>query len=110
MTKTINPIDSGSFCVEETEHVDINKLIRRFNVKAKEAFIKSQIEINGLKMELTTSKTRYGQRFWFVCPKCSKRIAIVYKHPITGVVACRQCNKLYYRSQKYKDMVEQKLI
>lgn len=108
--KTINPNDSGRFCVESTEQIDINKLIRKFNTKAKESFIQSQIDIDGLNLQLTTSKTRYGLRLWFLCPKCNKRIGKLYKHPLTGIIACRTCNNLYYKSQKFKGMLEQKLI
>lgn len=108
--KPIKPIDSGKFLVESTEQIDINKLIRQFNYKAKEAFIKSQVQIEGLELKLATSKTRFGLRLWFICPNCNKRVGKLYKHPLTNVVACRICNNLDYRSRKFKGMIEQKIV
>lgn len=108
--KTIKPIDSGSFLVETAEQININDLIKQFYLQAKESFIKSQINIEGLEVKLTTSKTRYGLRFWFTCPSCNKRIGKLYKHPLTGIVACRTCNNLVYKSQKFKGMLEQKIL
>lgn len=108
--KIINPNDSGKILVEHAEQIDINKLIREFNLQAKIAFIQSKLDIDGLNLELTTSKTRYGERLWFLCPQCRNRVGKLYKHPITGLIACRQCNNLYYSSQRFKGMLEQKLI
>ena len=39
-----------------------------------------------------------GQRHWFTCPRCSKRVAVLYapgRH-----FACRLCNSLSYPTQK----------
>lgn len=108
--KTIKPIDSGRFLVETAEQININDLIRQFYLQAKESFIKSQIEVDGLELELTTSKTRYGLRLWFICPNCNKRVGKLYKHPLTSTIACRTCNNLVYKSQKFKGMLEQKVL
>lgn len=108
--KIIKPIDSGSFLVETAKQININDLVKQFYLQAKESFIKSQINVEGLEVKLTTSKTRYGLRFWFTCPSCNKRIGKLYKHPLTGVVACRTCNNLVYKSQKFKGMLEQKIL
>ncbi len=108
--KTIKPIDSGRFLVDSAVQIDINRLIRQFNFQAKEVFIKSNINIEGLELKLTTTKTRYGLRFWFTCPKCGKRVAKLYEHPLSKVIACRTCNKLVYKNQKFKGMLEQKIL
>lgn len=108
--KTIKPIDSGRFLVETSEQININDIIRQFYLQAKESFIKSQTKIDGLELVLTTSKTRYGLRFWFTCPNCNKRVEKLYKHPLTGAIACRACNNLVYKSQKFKGMLEQKVL
>ena len=39
-----------------------------------------------------------GQRRWFTCPKCSKRVAVLYAPGRT--FACRQCCGLAYATQK----------
>lgn len=38
-----------------------------------------------------------GQRAWFHCPKCGKRVVILYGG---GVFACRHCHKLNYQCQR----------
>jgi hypothetical protein len=38
-----------------------------------------------------------GKQVWFVCPLCSKRVAILYEGPKS--LSCRTCNRLKYRSQ-----------
>lgn len=108
--KTIKPIDSGKFLTETVEHIDINKLIKQFKAEAKQSFIRSQINIEGLELKLATSKTRYGQRLWFSCPNCKKRVGKLYKHPLSKAVACRICNNLDYRCRRFKGMIEQKPI
>ena len=108
--KTIKPIDSGKFLAETVEQIDINQLIRQFNIQAKESFIKSQLNIQGLVVKLVTSKTKYGLRFWFSCPICSKRVGKLYKHPLSEAIACRTCNNLDYKSRRFKGMLEQKIV
>ena len=39
-----------------------------------------------------------GYRTWFVCPKCDKRVAVLYKADRNFL--CRHCNKLTYASQQ----------
>ncbi|UAT31468.1 hypothetical protein K7T73_04340 [Bacillus badius] len=47
---------------------------------------------------LSNTKTGFGQRKWFHCPKCGQRIAILY---IKGkYFRCRQCHNLNYRSSQ----------
>lgn len=108
--KRIKPIDSGKFLTDSVEQIDINKLIREFYKQAKKSFIKSQINIDGLDIKLSTSKTRFGIRYWFTCPQCNLRISKLYKHPLTGLVACRNCNNLDYKSRRFKGMLEQKIV
>lgn len=49
---------------------------------------------------LQLSACRYGgERLWFTCPKCGKRIAIIY---VDSMVACRDCLGLRYQSE-YED-------
>ena len=39
-----------------------------------------------------------GQRYWFTCPRCSKRVAVLYAPG--RYFACRQCGGLGYATQK----------
>ncbi len=40
-----------------------------------------------------------GNRPWFLCPCCSRRVALLYLGT-TGYFACRRCRKLAYGSQR----------
>ena len=42
-----------------------------------------------------------GQRQWFTCPRCSKRVAVLYAPG--RYFSCRQCNGLSYATQKEDD-------
>ena len=39
-----------------------------------------------------------GERHWFTCPRCNKRVAVLYAPG--RYFACRQCGKLTYATQK----------
>ena len=43
-----------------------------------------------------------GQRPWFRCPACSRRVALLYG---AGSFACRHCHRLVYASQREKSHV-----
>jgi hypothetical protein len=39
-----------------------------------------------------------GFRWWFICPDCGKRMAILYKPRYSNFFLCRQCHNLTYKS------------
>lgn len=45
----------------------------------------------------STVCTYGGKRFWFACPLCGRRAAILYL--CSGVFRCRRCNDVAYASQ-----------
>lgn len=48
-------------------------------------------------VEVTTTPCNYGGvRYWWSCPKCSKRVAVLY---CAGKYVCRHCMGLNYHSQ-----------
>jgi hypothetical protein len=48
-------------------------------------------------IHLTTTAAHYGGfRYWFKCPSCSKRVAVLY---CAGTYACRECIGACYGSQ-----------
>lgn len=50
------------------------------------------------KFALTYTRCNYGgKRYWFVCPVCERRVAILYRG--NGAYACRKCQGLPYISQ-----------
>ena len=104
--KSLNPNNLG-LLVEECQKIKISDFLGKCKDGLKEAIIKSELEILGLKIELTTSKTCYnGIRFWFKCPLCGRRIGVLFKHPLTSAIGCRHCLKLDYRKRRYKGMIE----
>ena len=45
----------------------------------------------------TTPCTLVGHRYWFTCPRCDRRVAILYR--LNRAFACRHCQNLTYASQ-----------
>jgi len=109
--KTLNPIDLGKkYLVEECQKIRIEDFLRIYRAKLKELVLTSELEVLGLKINLTTSKTYYnGIRMWFVCPLCNKRVGVLFKHPLNKRVGCRTCLNLEYRKRRYKGMIEGKI-
>lgn len=61
--------------------------------------IKSTAELVEQRVLTQTSDCHLGgQRHWFTCPKCSKRVAVLYAPG--RYFACRQCGGLAYATQK----------
>ena len=48
---------------------------------------------------ITTGCNYGGIRYWFVCPKCYKRVGGVYMTNRDFDFMCRRCNKLTYHSR-----------
>ncbi len=108
--KSMNPNDLGVL-VEECQKVKISDFLKKSKMGLKEVMIKSKLEVDGLNIELTTSRTGYnGKRFWFKCPLCNLRVGVLFKHPVNEAVGCRRCLKLEYRKRRYKGMIENSLI
>src|SRR5258705_8687713 len=42
-----------------------------------------------------------GVRWWFVCPKCSQRVALLHRPSYTHYFFCRHCYDLTYSSVKF---------
>jgi hypothetical protein len=109
--KSLGSYDSGNqMLVEQCNKIDVNTVVSEVNDKIKPLLIKNVIQAEGFDLELTTSKTAFrGTRYWFKCPLCKQRVGVVYQHPMSEVIGCRDCLNLKYKSQRYKGMVENKL-
>jgi len=95
------------YLVEQCQRINISDYNKRARSKIKELFINSQIQLEGEQVELTTSQTNYkGLRYWFKCPQCSRRVGVLFKHPISQILGCRACLGLEYRCRRYKGMIE----
>ncbi len=104
----LNPYDLGSFLVVENfEKIKVDDLISKAQKELKRRLLQAQIEVLGVVVNLTTSKTKFnGERFWFACPNCKKRVGALYRHPVVEIIGCRTCFNLKYRKQRFKGMVE----
>jgi hypothetical protein len=61
--------------------------------------MKSTGEVVEQRVQTQTSACHLGgQRHWFTCPRCSKRVAVLYAPD--RYFACRQCGGLGYATQK----------
>ena len=50
-------------------------------------------------MQVETTPCQYGgKRLWFTCPRCGKRVAVLYAPD--RYFACRKCGDLAYATQK----------
>ncbi len=107
--KSYNPNDSGKkFLVDECQKISITTYIRQAKAKLKNALLMSTLEMDSKAIELTPSKTSFhGERYWFKCPKCSKRAGTLFVHPLNHEIGCRKCLNLEYRSRRYKGMIEE---
>jgi hypothetical protein len=55
-------------------------------------------------IEYTSTKCHFGgERFWFICPYCSRRVSKLYLPPSGDYYACRKCHNLTYESCKEHD-------
>lgn len=49
-------------------------------------------------IELTTTPCNYGgERYWFICPHCGKRVGTLYN--VSRIFLCRDCNDLTYEER-----------
>lgn len=61
------------------------------------------LDINGAEVAISSSKCYFGgERKWFMCPCCSKRVGVLYRRPLSEYFLCRKCQNLTYRLTKYR--------
>jgi hypothetical protein len=102
MDKSINPYDLGeNNLVEGVETLKIHNFIKQAQKELKSALLASHIDALGIKVELCTTRTRFGgERLWFVCPACQKRAGNLYRGSDGILIGCRKCLNLKYHSQR----------
>lgn len=104
----INPYDLGNlYLADHSRKINVDDLVREATKELKLRLVQSQIETLGVPVKLTTTKTRFnGERLWFVCPSCDRRIHTLYQHPFSQDLGCRVCLGLAYSKQRFKGMIE----
>ena len=72
--------------------VDWESLVLSYRMKSTGEVVEQRVQTQ------TTPCHLGGQRHWFACPRCSKRVAVLYAPG--RYFACRQCGGLGYATQK----------
>lgn len=57
-----------------------------------------------ISINLLETKCNYGGvRYWFECPRCKRRVGVIYLSPFRDYSGwgCRKCFSLNYKSQRY---------
>lgn len=97
----------STLLVDDCQKVAVSDLLRDYKAKLKETILRSQFEMLNENVLIVTSKTgNGGLRFWFMCPRCKRRVGVLLKHPLQNVLGCRSCLNLEYKSRRYKGMIE----
>ena len=96
---------------DECQKIEMKSFLKQVKPKLKESLLQSTIELNGLKVGLTTSCTgNDGKRWWFTCPLCERRCGVLYQHPVSKTLGCRICLNLRYRKSAKKGMLEEEIF
>lgn len=106
--KSMNPNDLGEkFLVEDCQKLNMKDYLRQAKAKLKEALLTSEMSILSTPIGLAASRTGFGGvRYWFVCPGCSRKVGVLFVHPVSEAIGCRICLNLEYRKRRFKGMVE----
>lgn len=97
----------NTFLVEDCQKVAVSDILRDYKEKLKETILRTQFEMLNENVLIATSRTgNGGLRFWFMCPRCRRRVGVLLKHPLQDVLGCRVCLKLEYKKRRFKGMIE----
>ncbi len=109
--KSMIPNNFGkTFLVDECPRITVSDLLNQSKALLLSMLANESISVSGLPVKLVTSRTGFnGVRYWFSCPRCQRRVAVVFKHPLSNNLGCRTCLGLNYRKRRYKGMVENDL-
>ncbi len=92
--------------LDHCKKISIKNLLKTVKERLKD----EMMSIEGEGIVLTQTRTNYGGiRYWFSCPKCQRRVSVLYENPATHTLECRLCTGLKYKKQRYKWMIEGKI-
>ena len=72
--------------------VDLQSMVLSYRMKSTDELVEQLVQTQ------TSPCNLGGQRHWFTCPRCSKRVAVLYAPG--RYFACRLCGGLGYATQK----------
>src|SRR5258706_2107245 len=92
----------GKISVETCPSVDIDDVVREAKKGLLAHLLKISLNTYGSNIAITSTKLyRGGDRIWFSCPNCKRRVGKLFMHP-TGI-GCRKCKHLMYGKQRFKE-------
>lgn len=102
----LSPYDLGEIkregVLESFVKIKVDDLVKQVNKGMKKSLLELQLEVFDQEVTLTTTKTRFGgEKYWFVCPTCSRRAGVLYQDEL-GSCKCRKCMSVLYLLQKNK--------
>src|SRR5262249_4767321 len=96
-------ISSERLWVEECRVLNASQLPKMLDQIQPDLSQNPYIAIEGVQVEATITKPHFGGvRYWFVCPKCRRRVRRLYL-PEPDKLACRTCLRLVYEWQFRKN-------
>ena len=73
-------------------HADLQNMMLSYRIKSTDELVEQPVQTQTSPCHLG------GQRHWFTCPRCNKRVAVLYAPG--RYFACRLCGGLGYATQK----------
>lgn len=92
--------------LENCKKVNMKDLLK--TVKERLKYELMSVEVEGITF-IQTKTNYWGIRYWFSCPKCERKISVLYENPATHTLECRLCIGLKYKKQRFKGMIEEKI-
>ena len=93
--------------VEDSYRIHIWQVARELGNDKLKKSLKVEFDFHGTKqvIKLTITKPHYGgERLWFLCPDCGRRVGTLYCPPHQPYFACRCCHDIRYEVQtKHRD-------
>ena len=97
----------AKYTVDDYKSIDIRWLAREHLLKLKAGSFRINIQYTwdseelNYEIKLATTPCNYGGfRYWFLCPKCNRRVVKLY---LNKYYYCRHCHNLTYRSCQQHD-------
>jgi len=111
MKPTNNNNLGKKYLVEDCQNIRIDSVVRKAKKQLLNTIITGMVEIDGYDVKITSHRLHHGgERLWFVCPLCNRKVGVIYQHPIkNNLIGCRLCLDLEYRCRRFKGMVENKI-
>lgn len=110
--KSMSPNNFGkTFLIDECPKLTVSEFLKQSKVTILNLLASEALSISDAPVKLITSQTGFnGTRYWFACPRCQKRVGVLFRHPISNTLGCRTCLGLNYRKRRYKGMIENDLL